>query len=122
MRTRRPLRLTAGLAATASLAVLLIGVPAGLVCWQSDPLPHTAAHRGDGGHPMTLGAIARWVAILLWLAWAQFAIAVTAEIRYQWPGRHQHTAGQAARTRRLPLTGPSGSLAGRLVALALLLT
>ncbi|MBR7828774.1 LysM peptidoglycan-binding domain-containing protein [Actinospica sp. MGRD01-02] len=123
MRTRPLLRLAAGLAATASLAILVLGVPAGLVYWQHNPLPHTLPGASDLNHPMTLDAIARCVAVLLWIAWLQFALAVAAEVRYQWPRRHQaHGTRQPGRGRHLALTGPSGSLAGRLVALALLLT
>jgi len=123
MRRRRLLHLIAGLAASASLAALLIGVPAGLLFWQHNPLPHTMPSIADLNHPMTLDAIARCVAVLLWLAWLQFAVAVAAELRYQWPSRHEtREAKRPQGAGRLPLTGPSGSLAGRLVALALLLT
>ena len=119
---RRSLQLVLGLTAALGLTAILLAVPAALILWQHDPLPHALPTLNDLETPLSMQAITKAISVLLWIAWLQFAVAVTAEMRYQWPLRHQRGVGQPARTRQLPLTGPSGSLAGRLVALALLLT
>ena len=120
---RRILHLLAGLAGAAALALLVIGVPAGLIAWQGNPVPRTMPHLSGLNSPLTIDTISKIVAVLMWLAWLQFLVAVVAEVRYQWPRRHLAVSRAAAPARRqLRGTGPSGALAGRLVALVLLLS
>ena len=80
---RRIGELARGLAALAFLAVLLVGVPAGLVVFVGWPLPETLptvaelAERTRTGVPDEV--IVNTLAVLGWLAWTQLAVVVLLE-------------------------------------------
>lgn len=113
MTPSRPRRLAAALAASLTLAVLLVAVPAGLVAAAGWPLPtelpsiaslENAARSGPSP-----AAVADVLAVIAWLAWLQLAVAILTE-----------TAAAIGRrpARHLPLLPGMQSAAAKLVATA----
>ncbi|OIV35648.1 hypothetical protein BIV57_20440 [Mangrovactinospora gilvigrisea] len=103
-----------GIAALLMLAALVLGAPAALVLLIGWPLPSHIPSLDDFSHPFTAEVIVRVLAVLVWIAWAQFAACVLVEVRAAVSG-----IGMPA---RVPVAGASQALARQLVAAILLLT
>lgn len=114
--TRRLTRLAAGLLGAALTLVLLIGPPWVLSTFVGSPVPSSWPDLDTFRSVATVGVADTFVvttlAVIVWIAWAQFAIAIVIEML------------AAVRRRppvRLPLLPGTQPLAARLVATALLL-
>jgi hypothetical protein len=94
-----------------ALAALVVGVPAALLLYVGSPFPH---HFDAGAlrQPVTSKTFVNTLAVLVWLAWAQFTACVLVEARAAVSG-----VGLPA---RVPGSGPSQSLARQLIAALLL--
>ncbi|MFL6114611.1 MAG: BTAD domain-containing putative transcriptional regulator [Catenulispora sp.] len=103
-----------GLAALLALLVLVIGVPLALASFIGWPLPHSMPSGGVLNARIDTKTFTNILAILVWLAWAQFTACVVVE------------AAAAARgigmPGHVPLSGGSQLLARQLVAAVLLIT
>ncbi|MBW8803418.1 MAG: hypothetical protein JF587_06105 [Catenulisporales bacterium] len=103
-----------GLAALLALLVLVIGVPLALAYFIGWPLPHSIPSGGVLKARIDTKTFTNILAILVWLAWAQFTACVVVE------------AVAAARgigmPGHVPLSGGSQLLARQLVAAVLLIT
>ncbi len=112
----RPTRTTGDIlravAAFAALAVLVIGVPAALAYFIGWPLPHRMPSADTLKDPITSQVFVRVLALVVWLAWAQFTACVLVEARAAVSG-----VGMPS---RIPGAGPSQLLARQLVAALLL--
>ncbi|MGH2690365.1 MAG: hypothetical protein ACRDKW_16390, partial [Actinomycetota bacterium] len=86
MRTERPLaRFASSLAALAALAGLVAGVPLALALAVGWPLPRGLPSLGElgsalSGQTIDDGILLKTIAVVCWLAWAQFAACLGAEI------------------------------------------
>lgn len=102
-----------GLLAILALAALTVGVPAALVLAFGLPIPHKLPSTSVLTSQLDVMSVLRVVAVVIWLAWIQLVWCVIVEIRAA--VRNVGVPG------RVPLAGPSQSLAHRLVTAALLL-
>ena len=104
-------RLLAGLGALVVLAVLVGGVPVGLVVGIGWPLPHAlpdwAQLQADLSAPIPDAALLKALACVVWAGWANLAVAIAAEAAAA-------IRGHAAR--RLPVAGALQPFARHLVA------
>lgn len=103
-----------GLAAFIALAVLVVGVPLALAYFVGWPLPH---HRPTGNFlnaSVTTKTFTNTLAVLVWLAWAQFTACVLVEVAA--------AARGIGMPGHVPLSGGSQLLARQLVAAVLLIT
>jgi hypothetical protein len=101
------------IAAIIALVALTIGVPIALVSLIGLPIPHTAPNASALTHQLDIGAILRILSVILWLAWIQLVWCVLVEIKA--------SVANVSVASRVPLAGPTQSLAHRLVVAALLL-
>ncbi|MYS24367.1 DNA-binding transcriptional activator of the SARP family [Streptomyces sp. DvalAA-14] len=99
------------LAAFLALAVLLIGVPGALLYFIGSPLPH---HFDSDlvQQPITAETFVNTLAVVVWLAWAQFTACVLVEAKAAVSG--------VGLPHRVPASGPSQLLARQLIAALLL--
>jgi hypothetical protein len=102
-----------GLLAVLALAALTVGVPAALAGAFGLPIPHKLPSTSVLTSQLDVMSVLRVVAVVIWLAWIQLVWCVIVEIRAA--VRNVGVPG------RVPLAGPSQSLAHRLVTAALLL-
>src|SRR5215471_11712033 len=101
-----------GVLAVLSLAALTVGVPVGLALFVGLPAPHSLSLSVLTSR-LDLTTILKILSLIVWLAWIQLVWCVLAEIRAA--VRNVGVPG------RVPLAGPTQSLAHRLVTAALLL-
>src|SRR5215468_10000816 len=101
-----------GVLAVLSLVALTVGVPVGLALFVGLPAPHSLSLSVLTSR-LDLTTILKILSLIVWLAWIQLVWCVPAEIRAA--VRNVGVPG------RVPLAGPSQSLAHRLVTAALLL-
>lgn len=108
-RAARPLALL-------GLLILLLGVPVALVMTIGWPLPTSLAALGDAQtmlfQPLRWAVVVNALAVVAWLAWAQFSFCAIAELIAAGRGRR---AGQHRQAPRVPFGGFSQALARRLV-------
>lgn len=83
--SRRLATLLRGLAALAALVMLVVGVPAGLVLEVGWPLPMQLPTWNQLAYAITSGqiddtTIIKTLAVLLWLAWANFTLGLAVEL------------------------------------------
>ncbi len=109
---RTPADVLLGVAATAALAALTIGVPIALITVVGLPVPHSAPKLSAFTGQLDITAILQILSVVIWLAWIQLVWCVLAEIR---------AAISHRESRRVPLAGATQSAVHRLVASALLL-
>ncbi|MFY9933053.1 MAG: hypothetical protein WAK82_34120, partial [Streptosporangiaceae bacterium] len=109
---RTPADVLLGVAATAALAALTIGVPIALITVVGLPVPHSAPKLSAFTGQLDITAILQILSVVIWLAWIQLVWCVLAEIR---------AAVSHRESRRVPLAGATQSAVHRLVASALLL-
>ena len=102
-----------GVLAVLALAVLTVGVPAALVIAFGLPIPHKLPSSSVLTQQLDVMSVLRVVAVVVWLAWLQLVWCVIVEIRA--------AVRNVGVPDRVPLAGPSQSLAHRLVMSALLL-
>lgn len=96
------------LGALLALAVLLVGVPVGLLLWQgTPPVPTGLPSRDDLTQPLTFDALIVVLLVVVWLAWLQFAACVVVEAVSLLRG--------GGLPRPVPLSGRSQALARALV-------
>jgi hypothetical protein len=106
-RAERSVRTTATvIAAWLLLLCLILGVPLALAALFGWPLSGVRVPHGMPRDPWTLHTLSRWVAIAVWLLWAQFTAAVATEIRSVRSSRSISAAREEGRDRG------SGSAAG----------
>ncbi|WNI15963.1 LysM peptidoglycan-binding domain-containing protein [Actinacidiphila sp. ITFR-21] len=100
------------LAAFLALGVLLVGVPGALLYFVGSPFPH---HLDSDlvQQPITAETFVNTLAVVVWLAWAQFTACVVVETRAALSG--------VGLPHRVPAAGPSQLLARRLIAALLLI-
>jgi hypothetical protein len=103
-----------GLAAIATLLVLLAGVPLALISAFGLPVPHGMPSASLFTHPLQASAVLKACAVVVWLAWLQFVWCVVAEV-----SAALRNTGMPA---RVPLAGAIQPLVHRLVTAALLLS
>jgi hypothetical protein len=106
-------RLRTGLLALLGSAVLLVGVPVGLVLGVGNPLPTAAPSASWLTADVTAEVVLDVLAVLLWVLWAHFVVCFLAEWRALRAGRMPA---------RVALGGGSQTLARQLVAGILLLS
>ncbi|MFD9125420.1 hypothetical protein [Kitasatospora sp. NPDC059571] len=94
------------------LAVILAGIPFGLVRYIGWPLPHTVPTLDDLQQSVGTGTLIDVLAVVVWLLWAQFLVCVLVELRAALSG--------ADLSVRLPAAGASQLLARKLVTTMLL--
>ena len=70
----------AGLAAVATLLVLLAGVPLALITVFGLPVPHGMPSASVFTHPLSANAVLKACSVVVWLAWLQFVWCVIAEV------------------------------------------
>jgi len=104
----------AGLAAVVVLLALLAGIPVALISVFGLPVPHGLPSASLFTHRLQASAVLKACAVVVWLAWLQFACCVIAEV-----GAAVRNTGMP---RRVPLAGGIQALVHRLVAAALLLS
>jgi hypothetical protein len=109
---RTPADVLLGVAATAALAALTIGVPIALITVIGLPIPHSAPKLSALTGQLDITTILQILSVVIWLAWIQLVWCVLAEIR---------AAVSHRESRRVPLAGATQSAVHRLVASALLL-
>jgi hypothetical protein len=102
-----------GVLAVLALAALTVGIPAALVVAFGLPIPHKLPGSGVLTQQLDVMSVLRVVAVIVWLAWIQLVWCVIVEIRA--------AVRNVGVPDRVPLAGPSQSLAHRLVTAALLL-
>ncbi len=112
----RAARLTKAGSALLALAAALAGVPAALATVVGWPLPRSFPHLHDitsalGGQSIDDALLVKVLAVVCWLAWAQFSACVVAETVACRRGR---------RSRRIPLSGGLQPLVAQLVMTAAL--
>jgi hypothetical protein len=103
-----------GLGAFAALAVIIVGIPLALVRYIGWPLPHHWPNSGMFDQPITTQVVLNALAVIVWLAWAQFAACVVVELVAAIRG-----VGMPA---KVPAAGPSQFLARQLIAALLMIT
>jgi len=113
-RRRNPADLLRAFGAFLALAVLVGGVPFGLVVFIGWPLPHTVPDLSTLQQQVTASTLLNVLAVAVWLAWAQFAACVLVEFRGAVSGVGLPT--------RIPGAGASQALARQLVAALLLIS
>ncbi|WP_034265934.1 BTAD domain-containing putative transcriptional regulator [Actinospica robiniae] len=96
------------------LAVLLGGIPLALVHFIGWPLPHHMPSQDTFRQPLSSQILLKALAVVVWLAWAQFTACVLVEL-----ANARRGVGLPA---RVPGAGPSQFLARQLVAALLMLT
>jgi hypothetical protein len=101
-----------GILAVLALIVLTAGVPVGLIAYFGSPVPYGIS-LSTLTTQLDLTAIVKILSVVVWLAWIQLIWCVVVEIRAAI--RNVGVPG------RVPLAGPTQSLANRLVTAALLL-
>ena len=102
-----------GFGAFVLLVVLLVGVPAGLARFIGWPLPHRVPSMDAFKQPLSQATLVHALAIVVWLAWAQFTACVLIEFRAaKHGGMPKHVFG----------AGPNQFLARQLVAALLMVT
>ena len=111
--TRRARDLLHGVAAVAVLTAVILGVPVALAVGIGWPLPRGLPSWDELSRALTNGDVAdtTWlkaIACVVWIAWADFALAVAVEII---ASAHGRTAPPVA-----VIAGPARVAAGRLVA------
>ncbi|MCQ4080720.1 hypothetical protein NGB36_08915 [Streptomyces sp. RB6PN25] len=99
-------------AAFLALVVLVVGVPGALVYFIGWPLPHSVPSLDTLKDPITSTTFVDVLAVVVWLAWAQFTACVLVEAKAAVSG-----VGVPS---RIPGAGPSQLLARQLVAALLL--
>ncbi|MEU1627025.1 BTAD domain-containing putative transcriptional regulator [Streptomyces sp. NPDC020096] len=99
-------------AAFLALLVLVIGVPGALAYFIGWPLPHHMPSADTLKDPITASTFVRVLAVVVWLAWAQFTACVLVEAKAAIAG-----VGMPS---RIPGAGPSQLLARQLIAALLL--
>lgn len=104
--------LVRALGAFLALAVLLVGVPGALLHFIGSPLPH---HFDSSlvQQPITQETFVNTLAVVVWLAWAQFTACVLVEAKAAVSG--------VGLPHRVPASGPSQLLARQLIAALLLI-
>jgi hypothetical protein len=104
----------AGLAAIILLAGLVVGVPLALAAFIGWPLPHKMPDARFLNSAITASTFTNTLAVLVWIAWAQFTACVVVEViaAIRGIGMPGH----------VPLSGGSQIVARRLVAAVLLIT
>lgn len=113
VRRRGPGEVLLGMAATAALLALVVGVPIALAMFCPSPLPGRLPTLDDFTTTLPGDAIIRVLVALVWLAWLQLAVCVVVEVSAGIRG-----VGVPA---QVPLAGGTQSLVHRLVVAALLL-
>jgi hypothetical protein len=103
-----------GLGSLLVLAILLGAIPYALVRYIGWPLPHRMPSSDAFNQPITPTLLLNALAVIVWLAWAQFAACVLVEFIAAARGVGMPT--------RVPGAGPSQFLARQLVAALLLIT
>ena len=103
-----------GLGALLVLVVLLGAIPFALVRYIGWPLPHEMPSSRFFNQSITPDVLLKALAVIVWLAWAQFAACVVVEFRAAVRG-----IGMPA---RVPAAGPSQFLARQLIAALLMIT
>jgi hypothetical protein len=103
-----------GLGALLVLVVLLGAIPAALVRYIGWPLPHHLPSSHFFNQAITPQVLLDALAVIVWLAWAQFVACVAVEFRAAVRGIGMPT--------RVPAAGPSQFLARQLVAALLMIT
>ena len=101
-----------GILAVAALIALTAGVPAGLIAYFGSPVPHGLS-LSTLTSQLDLASILKVLSVVVWLAWIQLVWCVLVEIRAA--VRNVGVPG------RVPMAGPTQSLANKLVTAALLL-
>jgi hypothetical protein len=104
--------IVAGVAAIAALAILTVGVPAALITVFGLPIPHHVSMSAFTQR-LSLDAIMKVLAAVVWLAWLQLVWCVIAEVRA--------AVRSSGMPQKVPLAGGTQSLVHRLVTTALLL-
>jgi transcriptional activator len=113
-RRRSALDVLAGLAALAALLVLLAGVPVALLTFFGLPVPHGVPSLSVLTHQISVSAVLKVCAVVVWLAWLQLVWCVVVEV-----AAAVRNTGMPA---RVPLAGGIQALAHRLVTSAMLLS
>jgi hypothetical protein len=103
-----------GFGAFLVLVLLLGAIPAALIRYIGWPLPHHVPSTAVFGEPITQQTLLHALAVIVWLAWAQFAACVAVELVAAKRG-----VGMPA---KVPAAGPSQFLARQLVAALLMVT
>ena len=103
-----------GLGALLVLVVLLGAIPFALIRYIGWPLPHQLPSSHFFNQPITPQVLLNALAVIVWLAWAQFAACVVVEFLAAVRG-----IGMPA---RVPAAGPSQFLARQLIAALLMIT
>ncbi|MDT0267941.1 LysM domain-containing protein [Streptomyces sp. DSM 44915] len=111
---RGPREVLLALAAVLALLCLVVGVPLALASLIGWPLPRTAPSLDMLTEEIDVNTFVRVLAVLVWVAWAQFTACVLVEVRAAVSG--------VGIPRRVPGAGPSQLLARQLVGAVLLLT
>ncbi|KAB8161374.1 hypothetical protein FH609_027280 [Streptomyces sp. 3MP-14] len=111
---RGPREVLLALAAVLALLCLVVGVPLALASVIGWPLPRTAPSVEMLTEEIDVGTFVRVLAVLVWVAWAQFTACVLVEV---WAA-----VSGVGIPRRVPGAGPSQLLARQLVGAVLLLT
>ncbi|HEX4791936.1 MAG TPA: hypothetical protein VH372_25945, partial [Actinospica sp.] len=97
------------------LLLLLLGaIPFALVRFVGWPLPHQLPTMDSLRQPLDSGTLVKALAVVVWLAWAQFSACVIVEL-----ANARRGVGIPA---KVPVAGPSQFLARQLVAALLMLT
>ncbi|SOD65825.1 DNA-binding transcriptional activator of the SARP family [Streptomyces zhaozhouensis] len=111
---RGPREVLLALVAALALLCLVVGVPLALATLVGWPLPRTAPSLDMLTEEIDTGTFVRVLAVLVWVAWAQFTACVLVEV---WAA-----VSGVGIPRRVPGAGPSQLLARQLVGAVLLLT
>jgi hypothetical protein len=101
-----------GILAVLALIALTVGIPAGLMMYFGSPVPHGLSLKTFTSQ-LDLASILKILSVVAWLAWVQLVWCVLVEIRAA--VRNVGVPG------RVPMSGPTQSLANKLVTAALLL-
>ena len=70
-----------GLLAVIVLVALIGGVPLGLLAVFGSPIPHTVPAMSALTHQITVSAVLKILAVVVWLAWVPLIVCVFAEVR-----------------------------------------
>ena len=103
-----------GLAAFVALVVLVVGVPLALAYFVGWPLPHKMPDSNFLNAQIDTKTFTNTLAVLVWIAWAQFSACVLVEV--------VGAARGIGMPGHVPLSGGSQLLARQLVAAVLLIT
>jgi hypothetical protein len=102
-----------GIGAVLVLALLAIGVPAGLVMIFGVPVPRSLPSMSALSRPLDFFTILKVLSVVVWLAWLQLIACLVAEIRA--------AVRNTGMPSRVPLAGGTQAVVHRLVTAALLL-